>query len=145
MAILYALVARGKTVLAEFTVRRTAKKRRTRKGVAASGDVHVHSVAHPLPLFLPLVLGTQIISQSTSGNFPTVTRFLLARIGDRGMPHGGGEAGYVHGKRYMYVSVSDCEMGHASAYWCACQGLLYHICSLSPAPFASGACIFNNT
>ncbi|GAB5036319.1 r-vamp71-family [Nannochloropsis oceanica] len=49
MAILYALVARGKTVLAEFT--------------------------------------------STSGNFPTVTRFLLARIGDRGMPHGGGEAG----------------------------------------------------
>ena len=43
MPILYALVARGKTVLAEFT--------------------------------------------STSGNFPTVTRFLLARIGDRTNTH----------------------------------------------------------
>lgn len=49
-------------------------------------------------------------TQSTSGNFPTVTRFLLARIGDRGVPQGGGEEGYVgKGCVWLYMPVG---VGH---------------------------------
>ncbi|EKU21510.1 vesicle-associated membrane protein 7 [Nannochloropsis gaditana CCMP526] len=75
MAILYALVARGKTVLAEFT--------------------------------------------STSGNFPTVTRFLLARIEDKGVSQGsngessGQKMSIIYDQHIFHYLVDG--QGHASS------------------------------
>ena len=49
---------------------------------------HAHHIHPPHPTY-----PHPSYTQSTSGNFPTVTRFLLAKIGDKGASGGGGGGG----------------------------------------------------
>lgn len=117
MSLIYALVARGKTVLAEFTATSGNIARCEVCDKVGTGMPRVRSLGpYPRPnLFLPfgnLACRRVIVTTPTfSGNFPTVTRSLLAKI-----PSVDGKMSYVYDNvTTFHYCVSRGEMGIMNA------------------------------